>query len=270
MSIWHTLGLCLALFGSAVLLTGAGAVVLRLLGVKPEHAGEALLYAVALGVVFLDLAVSLAKLAPNLRLGVRVAIAMVALTGLSGLKDVLIFARLIARKIGSLSGITRLHAGALLLVLVLEGLASFAPLTGSDALHYHFTMPALYWNQGFHADWSLLHGFFCGLSHEFILAGIALGSSQLAQGWLFLGGAVGALATLRLVQSWVGGVWPWLSALAFALTPVVFWQATAAGAPDIWMCAFVPLSLLAILRARANPSSSYAALAGILAGATAG
>src|SRR5258705_69312 len=84
--------------------------------------------------------------------------------------------------------------GALfLLVLVLLGFASLAPVTGSDALHYHFTTQALYLAEGFHAPWPLLHGFFCGLSHQLILAGLAFGSDQLAQGWLFWGGALGAL-----------------------------------------------------------------------------
>jgi len=81
---------------------------------------------------------------------------------------------------------------------------------------------------------------------------------------------MGCLATLRLAQLWIGGVWPWLAALAFALTPVSLWQTTAAGAPDIWMCALVPLSLLAILKSRGNPSAGLIILAGILAGAIAG
>jgi len=53
-----------------------------------------------------------------------------------------------------------------------------------------------------------------------------------------------------LTALWVGGSWPWLAALAFALTPVTVWQATAAGAPDIWMCAFIALGLLAFLQGR--------------------
>ena len=173
-------------------------------------------------------------------------------------------------KLLALGRTERLLAALFVLVLTLQGLASLAPLTGSDALHYHFTMQALYLADGFRAPWSLLHGFFCGLSHQLILAGLALGSGQLAQGWLFFGGALGALATLRLVQLWTGGVWPWLAALAFTLTPVAFWQTTAAGAPDIWMCAFVPLCLLAILQARITSSSTFIVLAGVLAGAIAG
>ena len=37
-------------------------------------------------------------------------------------------------------------------VLVIEALMAMAPLTGSDALHYHFTIPALWLRNGFRAD----------------------------------------------------------------------------------------------------------------------
>src|SRR5207302_5112066 len=111
---------------------------------------------------------------------------------------------------------------------------------------------------------------FCGLRHQLILAGLAIGSDPIAQGSLFFGGALGALATLRVTQLWLDGVWPWLAALAFTLTPVVFWQTTTAGAPDIWMSAFVPLCVLSIFKARSDLSPGVIILAGIFAGATAG
>lgn len=273
MTAWHTLGhplgLVSALVVSVVLLAGAGSVVLRALRVAGAP-GETLLSSIALGAIFLDLAVSAGQLAPDHGVGIRMAIAAVALIGLAGVPQVLRTARQLATAFASLARSQKWLAAALLLVLALQCLASIAPMTGSDALHYHFTMQLLYWNEGFHANWSLPHGFFCGLSHQLILAGIALGSGSLAQGWLFLGGAMGALATLRVTQVWIGGVWPWLSALAFALTPVVFWQTISAGAPDIWMCAFVPLCFLAILRAREQPSFGIVSLAGIFAGAAAG
>ena len=101
---------------------------------------------------------------------------------------------------------------------------------------------------------------------------LPLGSRQRPVGArlaFFFGGALGARRTLRLAQLWVDAVWPWLAALAFALTPVAFWQTISAGAPDIWMCAFLPLSLLAILKASGSSSSGFVTLAGILAGAVA-
>ncbi len=270
MTPWHTLGLCSALAFSILLFCGLGAAFLRILKITNFSSFDTLLFSAATGTILLELAVSAGELAPSIRTGILIAVALAALLALAGVRATLAVLQQVLRKLRGLGGIERLFAALFLLVLVLQGFASLAPLTGSDALHYHFTTQALYLAEGFHAPWSLLHGFFCGLSHQLILAGLALGSAQLAQGWLFFGGALGALATLRLVQLWVGGVWPWLAALAFALTPVTFWQTTAAGAPDIWMCTFVPLCLLAILQARVNSSSKFIVLAGMLAGAIAG
>ncbi len=270
MTPWHTLGLCSALTVSILLFCGLGAAFLRILKITNLSAFDTFLFSAATGTILLELAVSAGELAPDIRTGVRIAVALAALLGLAGVRATFAVLQQVFRKLRARGGIESPLAALFLLVLVLLGFASLAPVTGSDALHYHFTTQALYLAEGFHAPWSLLHGFFCGLSHQLILAGLAFGSDQLAQGWLFWGGALGALATLRLVQLWIGGVWPWLAALAFALTPVTFWQTTAAGAPDIWMCAFVPLCLLAILQARANSSSNVIVLAGVLAGAIAG
>ena len=267
---WHTLGLCSALALSTLLFCGLGAVFLRILKITNLRAFDTLLFSAATGAILLELAVSAGELAPNIRTGVGTAVALAALLGLAGVRAIFAALQQVFRKLRTLRGIERPLAALFLLVLMLQGFASLAPLNGSDALHYHFTMQALYLAEGFRAPWFLLHGFFCGLSHQLILAGLALGSGQLAQSWLFFGGALGALATLRVVQLWIGGLWPWLTALAFALTPVTLWQTTAAGAPDIWMCAFVPLCLLAILEARVNSSSKFIVLAGVLAGAIAG
>src|ERR1700739_4187696 len=270
MTPWHTLALCSALALSTLLFCGLGAAFLRILKITNLSAFDTFLFSAASGAILLELAVSAGELAPNIRTAVRLAVALALLLGLAGVRAILAALQQIFRKLRTLRRIERPLAASFLLVLVLQGFASLAPLNGSDALHYHFTMQALYLAEGFHAPWSLLHGFFCGLSHQLILAGLALGSGQLAQGWLFLGGALGALSTLRVVRWWIGGVWPWLAALAFALTPVTLWQTTAAGAPDIWMCTFVPLCLLAILEARVKPTSNFTVLAGVLAGAIAG
>jgi len=45
-------------------------------------------------------------------------------------------------KYGCLPRLDKFLAGALGCILFIEGLAAMAPLTGSDALHYHFTLPA--------------------------------------------------------------------------------------------------------------------------------
>jgi len=185
MTAGHTLGLCAALVVSIMLLSGAGAVLLRLLKVSDANAFDLFLFSTALGAILLELAVSLGELAPNLIAGVRIAIAITALVGVAGIRTAFAALRELWQTLSRLNGPEKALAAVLLLILALQGFASLAPLTGSDALHYHFTMQALYLANGFSAPWSLLHGFFCGLSHQLILAGLALGSGQLAKGWLF-------------------------------------------------------------------------------------
>jgi hypothetical protein len=59
-------------------------------------------------------------------------------------------------------------------------------------------------------------------------------------------------------------------ALVFLLTPVVFWQISLAGAPDLWMAFFVTTGALVISRLPELPLDSHAILAGVFAGAAAG
>src|SRR5262249_41305404 len=213
---------------------GAGNQMLRWLRVTLSSTLESLLFSITLGAVFLELAVSLGELLPNVRVGVIGAVACAATLGLTRAFNVLAELRDRWQSVRSWPKKEFWLALGLGAVLALQGLASLAPVTGSDALHYHFPAQASFLSNGFHADWSLLHGFFCGLGHQLILAGIALGSEKLATGWIYLGGLVSTLATLCLAKRWASSVWPWLTALAFALTPVTFWQVTSSGAPDIW------------------------------------
>jgi len=260
----------LVLLLAAALLAGAGKRFLDVLGVPFDSALDSLLFSLTLGATALELAVTAGELLPNVRYGAYGASALVASVGIKRLPSVLRDLRALQNKFRSLVLLERFLAVSLFLVLALEALAALAPLTGSDALHYHFTAQANILRYGFRADWSLLHGFFCGLGHQLILVGLAFGSDQLATGLIYLGGLAATLATLRLAQQWIGGAWPWAAALAFALTPVTFWQVTSAGAPDVWMCALLPLGVLAILLAARSQTVSASILAGVIAGAIAG
>jgi hypothetical protein len=244
-----------------IVLAGAGRRVLRLMGAETSSALETLLFSLALGVVLLELAVSAGELLPNVRFGVIAAACLVGVVGLTGVpaSDL----ALLWRRFWSLPPLERALGCALFAVLGLLGLASLAPLTGSDALHYHFTTQKLYLLDGFRPDWNLLHGFFCALGHQLILAGLAFGSDKLAMGLIFLGGVAAALATFRLAEQWTSGAWPFAAALAFVLTPVTFWQVSSAGAPDIWMCALLPLGVLAILLAERTQTVGACLLAGV-------
>jgi 4-amino-4-deoxy-L-arabinose transferase-like glycosyltransferase len=154
--------------------------------------------------------------------------------------------------------------------LLLELAASLAPLTGSDALHYHFTTEQLILEQGFHPIFFLTHSFLCGQGHLLILLGLALGSESLAMSFLFLGGALAALAVACLAARWVPRPYAIVFALLFLLTPLVFWQISASGSPDIWMAAFTGAAVLVILRTREDATARHALLAGFLAGGVAG
>ena len=262
-------GICGVLL-SALLFAGFGQFLLARARFSLESRAERLLVSLAVGVVALELLVSLGELAKNTRWGALAALGVVGIFGLPALPAVIRDSAAILRDLSRLAGIERWLAFALGGVLFLEGFAAMAPLTGSDALHYHFSTPMLILRDGFHANWFLAHSFWVGLSHQLILAGLAIGSERLALGWIYLGGAVAALSGAHLARHWTSGVWPWLAALAFLLTPVVFWQITTAGAPDIWMACFLTLGVLAVVRARENPRLAATVLAGVMAGAVAG
>lgn len=262
-------GLCVVAL-SAVVFAGLGRLLLDRAHLICSSRLESLLFSLAVGVLASELVVSAGELWPHTRTGVRLSVALVAVIGMWGVPAILRDLVDLAGAFANLLPIERWLTAAIGGVLFLEGFASMAPLTGSDALHYHFTVPSLILKEGFRPNWFLPHSFFIGLGHQLILAALALGSEKLATGWIFLGGAAAALAAGHLTRQWVGGLWPYLTALAFLLTPVAFWQITTAGAPDVWMAFFVPMGVLAIARAKEHPTLVGACLAGVLAGGIAG
>jgi hypothetical protein len=116
-----------------------------------------------------------------------------------------------------------------------EFLASQAPLTGSDALHYHFTAQKQILEFGFHPFFSDSNSFLCGQHHVLILFGLALGSERLALGFIYLGGILTTASLACLASRWASEKLVLASSLLFLLSPVVFWQITSSGAPDIFM-----------------------------------
>jgi hypothetical protein len=154
--------------------------------------------------------------------------------------------------------------------LILELLAALAPLTGSDALHYHFPSEQLILEHGFHPIFFLTHSFLCGQGHLLIFLGLVLGSEALAMSLIFLGGALAALCVVCLSVRWVPRLYALGFALLFLLTPLVFWQMSSSGSPDIWMAAFTGAAVLVLSKARIDFDSRHALLAGFLAGGVAG
>ena len=253
-----------------LLVIAVGHRLLRFCKVGSSSHLEHILCCAALGVVFFETAVFFLQAARSLGIGLIFLIAAGTLAG--ALELPLIRPRLaaLAHSIFSGSRGEKFLTAGILTVLLFEGIAAVAPLTGSDALHYHFTAPSLILREGWHPNFFLPHSFFTGQGHLLILSGLALGSEKLALGLLFLGGVLSAAATACLARQWVSPLGARLTALSFLLTPVVFWQMTSAGAPDVWMAFFAATGVLVVARCRIEDRPALAALAGVIAGAAAG
>lgn len=262
-----------ALFGAAafgIACAGLGHRILRVGRLEFDDDLERLLCSAAVGTISYEAALALAEFTGHLRAAVYLLVIAVVALGAFEFPLVLSEVKRIIRLV--LAGSRKEHfLGALLIaVLAFEAVAAMAPLTGSDALRYHFTAPMLILRNGFSPNFSLVHSFFVGQGHLLILTGLALGTEKLALGLIFLGGALSAAAVACLARKWSSREWAWLAALSFLLTPIVFWQIFAAGAPDIWMAFFTATSVLAVARFGADRRRMPAFFVGILAGALAG
>jgi hypothetical protein len=254
----------------ALVATTLGHRLLRLCSIEFVGDAEHLLSSIAVGVICIEVFLFLVQITGHIRTGVLTVIAVALFFGRKDVVPVFGKAVSLVRRALNRSLFERVLIGCIGAVLLIEGCGAMAPLTGSDALHYHFTAPLLILRSGFHPNFFLSHSFFCGQSHLLILAGLALGSDQLSMGLLYLGGALAALAGACLARQWAGHCWSWMAALVFLLTPVVFWQISVAGAPDLWMAFFATVGVIAISRLENLPHSFYAILVGSLAGAVAG
>jgi len=156
------------------------------------------------------------------------------------------------------------------MVLVVEFLTSLAPLTGSDALQYHFNVQKLILEQGFHAIFSNSPSFLCGQHHLLILFGLALGSEKLALGFIYLGGVLTAASLACLASRWasesiIAGI-----TLLFLLTPIVFWQMSSSGSPDIFMSFLASTTVIVLRQSRNAGTWRHLLLAGFVVGGIAG
>ena len=220
--------------------------------------------------ITLQVGLFIAEILQAVRIGVFACLIAAVIFGARDLPAIFQIVRSIAHSIFSGPRTEKLLAAITGLVLAFEGLAAMAPLTGSDAMRCHFTVPLLILHTGFHPNFFLAHSFFCGQAHLLILAGLAVGSEKLAMGLLFLGGALAAGALACLAREWMPAPWAWAAGLSFLLTPLVFWQISTAGVPDIWMSFYATLGVIVIARCSLADKYAGALLLGILAGAIAG
>ena len=273
MALVSSLATLLAVGLFAVIAAGFGSRLLLTCGLEFASDAEHLLCSITFGVICFEILLFPAQLPSHARIAVVIVTLLFAAFGLLHCPPLFPRASRVVQRMLKGSSLERALITLTAAVLLVEGLAAMAPLTGSDALHYHFTAPLLILRSGFHPDFFLSYSLLSGQTHLLILMALALGSDKLAMGLLFLGGVLAAAAGACLARRWTGREWSWLVALVFLLTPVVFWQISSAGAPDLWMAAFATVAVIVISRAAEFHSSahiSHALLAGALAGAVAG
>jgi Protein of unknown function (DUF1420) len=247
-----------------------GSWVLRKLCLEFESFPEHFLISVCSGVILTEIAVFLLQLTQHIRAGSFLVLLLCCLPVRAELPNLWRKAKRFMQGSLPFSQTERFVLWIIGAALVMEFVASLAPLTGSDALHYHFTAEQLILEQGFHPIFFLTHSFLCGQGHLLILLGLGLGSEALAMSFLFLGGALAALSVVCLASRWVPRLYAMGFALLFLLTPLVFWQISSSGSPDIWMAAFTGAAALIISAGREDANSRHALLAGFLAGGVAG
>ena len=265
-----TLGALAGVGVFSLIMAGVGSGLFRRGKVGIDDPAEYLLCAIAIGVILFELVCFFLATADLLRPGLWIllcACGLIAFLEMAALRE---RTRELWLHAGGQSGAAKIVCGLFLLTLSFEGVTAMAPLTGSDAMHYHFAVPRLMLSQGWHAIFFITRSFLTGQGHLLILTGLGLGSERIALGFLFLGGALAALAAACLARRWMPAAGAWLVALTFVLTPVVFWQMSTAGAPDLWMAFYALLGLLMIARFVESHAKVYCWLAGAFAGAIAG
>ena len=89
-------------------------------------------------------------------------------------------------------------------------------------------------------------------------------------GLILLGGALAAAGLFVLTRRLVSERWAWVASLAFLLSPMVYWQMSTSGSPDIWIAFYVTLVVLAAGRGIESRQKHWWYLAGVFAGAAAG
>src|SRR5262249_18556740 len=197
------------------------------------------LCAVAIGTICIEVLLFFAQMTHPVAL-VRMVLATAFLLALSDIFNLLARLYSLVSRAAHGSRLEKTLIACAALVLLVEGLAAMAPVTGSGALQLHFTVPQEVLQEGFRPDFFLPHSFSTGQSHLLVLAGLAQGSERLAMGLLFLGGVLAAAATACLAHRWTTREWAWLAALIFALPPLVFWRVFSPPPPTPWFPLFPP------------------------------
>jgi uncharacterized protein DUF1420 len=263
LTLFELLGFCLGFAALGILL-------MRSLRLELESDVENLLVAVAVGLITTEILLFLIQITQHIRLGCLATVALLCGILIWEWKSVWERLRGTLRHIVPQSSP---HRWLLILVVVvasIEFLSALAPLNGSDALQYHFTVQKQILEQGFYPIFSNSHSFICGQHHLLILLGLALGSEQLAMGFIYLGGVLSAASMACLASRWASPLIVTGFVAIFLLSPIVFWQVTSSGSPDIYMALLVSTAVIVLGQKNSANRWGQALLVGYLVGGIAG
>lgn len=249
---------------------------LKLLGFEIDDAFESGLLAAGISIPLIGFAVY--GLSIPGWLGLRSAWGLVALLAIAGWRGGWSrsggWARLVLKQTRTRVTDGGLARRAVLMFLaftvLFEALVSMAPLTGSDAMTYHFTVPLLESVGPLHPIFWLTPSFLTGQAHLLISLGMALGSDRISLGLIFTGGLLTAAVLFTIARQLMPFDWAVLTVLTFLISPMVFWQITTSGSPDIWMAFYTGLAAIAANRGIQSGDLKFVLLAGFYAGAAAG
>ena len=260
----------LALLAFCLAFASLGSVLLRFFRLEMEFSAEHLLIAIAVGLIATEILLFFVQITEHIRLGSLAVTAFLFCLLLWNWAPVWERLKITLRQIAPLSLLTKFLLTILAVVASVEFLSALAPLTGSDALQYHFAVQKEILEHGFHPLFSNSHSFMCGQHHLLILLGLALGSEKLALGFIYLGGILTAAAFAGLASRWASHATITSFALIFLLTPVVFWQMTSSGSPDIYMAFLASTAMIVLGRINTTQVWRQLLLAGFLVGGIAG
>jgi Dolichyl-phosphate-mannose-protein mannosyltransferase len=262
---------CLALVFTIHFITLAfGSRALEFAGLKTDHPIDQVLYSSGAGFAVLQVFLGLLTLVAGLKFWSAILLlVLMALAAGRGWKSAFRLYKECGKDLSEVfaSGARRALGVCIFFFLALEALLSTAPLTGSDAMHYHFTAPLLQIGGPEHPIFWLTHAFLVGLGHELIELGLVLAGDKLALLLIFFGGCLTAAALFQLARKWMPLEWALTAALTFLMTPMVFWQVSTAGSPDIWMGFYAVLAALAMGQTAGQSSRHWLVLASFYAGA---
>jgi hypothetical protein len=247
-----------------------GSIALRAFRRGVFSGAEYFLISSAIGLIVIEFFVFLVQLTNHFRLGSLIIVFILAGVVVLEWKPLCVCLRGSFKSVRPNSSVEGFLLTCIVVIASLEFFASMAPLTGSDALHYHFTVQKQILQQGFRPIFSNSHSFLCGQQHLLIFLGLSLGNERLATGFIFLGGILTAASMACLISRWTSYKVTAAFTLLFLLTPVVFWQMSTSGAPDIYMALLVCTAVMLFIKKLEFESWQRVAFTGLLVGGIAG